>query len=195
MNFKTLQFENPNTQRVYDNYIKSIESTVSQLQKTDQLDVLMEFNSHIYEHIQSNPSEGELDCLLNAIDKLGAPEEVLRPLIADKLMDKATRTFNPLHVFKALLLNLKNGFSYTVFFLLYLFLFTFGFLSIAKLFSSNVGLYFREGKFQAIGLVYNTEGYEEVLGHWFIPVMLGAAVVIYIILTLLLKLKKSITKK
>jgi len=195
MKFKKIEFGDKNAQRVYDNYMESLRNTLKPILDSDKQEVLMEFNSHIYEYIQKNKSNSELNALLNAIDKLGSPEEVLKPLIADKLLEKATKSFNPLHIFKALLLNITNGISYVIFFLLYLSLGSFIFLILAKLFKSNVGMYFKEGKFQVLGFVKETQDYQEVIGNWFIPVMILVTVVCYFLITLLLKLKKSLTKK
>lgn len=195
MKFKRIDFEDKNAQRVYDNYIKSLRNVLKPILDEDRQEVLMEFNSHIYEYIQNNKSKSELNELLNAIDKLGSPEEVLKPLIADKLLEKATKSFNPIHIFKALSLNIANGVSYIIFFLLYLSLGFFVFFIFAKLFNSNVGMYFKEGEFKVLGLVKETSDYQEVLGYWFIPVMILATVILYFIITLLLKLKNSLTKK
>ncbi len=196
MEFKEIQFTDSNAQRVYHNYIVNIKNVTKPLSKTDSQEVLMEFNSHIYESIQSNNSKSELDSLLNAIDKLGAPEEVLKPLIADKMLDKATKSFNPLHIFRALALNITNGVSYVIFAVLYLFLGSFIFLIFAKIFKGDqVGMFFKDGSFQLLGLTPNTNGYQEVLGNWFIPVVLISTVALYFIITLLLKLKRLINKK
>lgn len=194
MKFNAIQFDDSNVQRVYDNYIKHIRTAVRPLSPQDREETLMEFNSHIYEHLEKNQSKNELDNVLDIIDKLGTPSEVLKPLIADKMLEKATRTFNPLHIAKALTLNITNGFSYLIFAILYLFLGTFLFSAVAKLFNPKVGMYFVEGKFQAIGTINNPQGVE-VLGYWFIPVMLLIAFVFYILITLLLKLKRIINKK
>ena len=197
MKFTKLSLSDSNSQRVYDNYIRSVESAVKPLLKEDKLDVLMEFNSHIYESLQSKSGGSEMDNLLNAIDRLGSPEAVLKPLVADKLLEKATRTFNPIHVCKALLYNIANGISFVIFATFYLFLFTLIFLAGAKLFNRDVGMYVQDDNYSsfAIGLVDNTEGYTEVLGNWFIPVMLLATIVLYFLITYLLKYKRSLTKK
>jgi uncharacterized membrane protein len=114
MKFKKIELKDKNAQRVYDNYINSLRNVLNPILDSDRQEVLMEFNSHIYEHLQNNKSEIEIDALLNAIDKLGAPEEVLKPLIADKLLEKATKSFNPIQILKALLLNITNGVSYII---------------------------------------------------------------------------------
>ncbi len=196
MKFKKIEFENKDAQRVYDNYMKNLSNVLKPILEEDRQDVLMEYNSHIYEHLQSNKSRPELNELLNAIEKLGAPEEVLKPLIADKSLEKATKSFNPLHIFKALLLNISNGISYVIFFFLYLSLGTFVFLIFAKLFNSDhVGVFYKDNRFQALGWVKETSNYSEILGYWFIPVMILITITIYLLITLLLKFKKSISKK
>tara|TARA_B100000780_G_C21063193_1_gene427440 strand:- start:152 stop:739 length:588 start_codon:yes stop_codon:yes gene_type:complete len=195
MKFKKIELKDKNAQRVYDNYINSLKNVLKPILDSDKEEILMEFNSHIYEHLQNNKSKLEIDNLLNTIEKLGSPEEVLKPLIADKLLERATKSFNPLQILKALLLNITNGVSYIVFFLLYLSLGSFIFLIFAKLFNSNIGMYFKEDKFQAIGFVKNNSDYQEVLGYWFIPVMILLTVTLFIIITLLLKFKKAISKK
>lgn len=196
MKFNEIQFTNSNAQRVYKNYINSIKNVTKPLSQSDKNEILLEFNSHIYESLQNKGDKTELDTLLNSIDKLGAPEEILKPLIADKLLEKATKSFNPIDVFKALALNITNGISYIIFAILYLCLGGFIFLIFAKIINGDkVGMYAQNGKFQAIGMLSDSTHYQEILGNWFIPVMLMSIVVLYFIITLLLKIKKIINKK
>ena len=196
MKFKEIQFTDDSAQRVYKNYITSIKNISKPLPQSDREDLLMEFNSHIYESLQSNADKRELDSLLNAIDKIGAIEDVVQPLIADKLLEKATKSFNPVDVFKALALNITNGIIYIIFTFLYLGLGGFIFLIFAKLIKGDkVGMYVQDGKFMVLGMVSDSEEYQEVLGNWFIPVMLLSTVVLYFIITLLLKAMKSLNKK
>ena len=202
MRIEDIKFEQKASQRIYNDYMKRIKKATSSLSKIDQDDVYMEFNSHIYEAIHHKNETNEIDSLLDIIEKLGLPEEVLKPLVADKKLQQATKTFNPVHVFKALMLNLTNGVSYIFFFILYLFLFGFVFLIFAKIFNpSLVGLYMKKDSFSVFVLgIMNPEHQitnktYEVLGNWFIPVMLLSIVLFYFLITLLLKLKKSINQK
>ena len=98
---KQISFKQSASKRIYDDYMKRIRKTTSRLSKLDQEDILMEFNSHIFEGIQNSTAEFEIDSLLDITQKLGTPEEVLKPLIADKKLEQATKTFNPVHVFNA----------------------------------------------------------------------------------------------
>jgi hypothetical protein len=190
---KPIKFEHEAAQRIYDDYLKRISRTVATLSKADQEDIQLEINSHIYESMQGGNKESEIDSLLDVLQKLGAPEEVLKQLVADKKMEQATKTFNPAHVFKALALNISNGISYTIFAIMYLIL-AIGVFSIgAKIFyPDKVGFYVYE-KGWSIGIGENSG--EEVLGNWFIPVMLGAMLVLYLLITLMLRLIRTLKKK
>jgi uncharacterized membrane protein len=202
MRIEDIKFEEKASQRIYNDYMKRIRKATASLSKIDQDDIYMEFNSHIYESIHRKKDGNEIDLLLDIIEKLGLPEEVLKPLVADKKLEQATKTFNPIHVFKALVLNFTNGVSYIFFFVLYLFLFGFVFLIFAKIYNpSLVGLYMKKDSFSVFVLgMINPESQiknniHEVLGNWFIPVMLLSIVLFYFLITLLLKFKKSINQK
>ncbi|KQR67499.1 hypothetical protein [Pedobacter sp. Leaf176] len=198
MKIEPIKFSQEASGRVYKDYMKRVRTTTASLSQQDQDDVYMEFNSHIFEAIQHRNDVAEIDALLNVLEKLGTPEEVLKPLIADKKLTEATTTFNPVHVFKALILNFTNGISYFIFFFLYLFLFAFVFLILAKILNpSEVGLFYKKDTFMVLGISrnLNNQGMNELLGNFFIPVMVLSIVLCYFILTLLLKLKKSINKK
>lgn len=197
MNIEKIKFNETTSQRIYQDYLKRIAQVTKGLPKKDQQDVLMEFNSHIYEGLQHNGNTNEIDRLLDVLEKLGSPEEVLKPLVADKKMEQATRTFNPLHMIKALALNVTNGISYVIFFVLYLMLFGFVFLIYSKITNSvETGLFFDGNHFQVLGRISaaSLEGTQthEVLGNWFIPVMLIAIVIFYIFITLLIRIKRKI---
>lgn len=200
MKIKEIEFKETASKRVYDSYIKRIKKAIRSLPLSDQNDILLEFNSHIYEGLQRNQNKFEIDNLLDILDKLGIPEEVLKPLVADKKMEQATKTFNPLHIIKALALNLTNGVSYVIFFVLYLLLCGFVFLIYAKITNPNeVGLFFENERFLALGKInanyLTSTNYQEVLGNWFIPAMIISILVFYFIITFLLKLKRRINKK
>lgn len=199
MEFKKIQFKNADSQKIYENYLKQIQSAIKKLNQEDQNDILMEMNSHIYESMSKNEDENdELKNLINTLDKIGIPNDVLKPLVAEKKLNQATKTFNPIHIFEALILNFSYGIIYFIFFILYLFLFSFVVLIFAKLlYPNNVGFFYKKGEiFQYGGFIENEklQNYE-ILGNWFIPVTILLAILFYFLITLLLKLKKSMRKK
>jgi len=70
---KAIEFKNPASQRVYNNYINRCKRVVQILSKEDQEECLMEVNSYIYEYITDH-REDEMTALLNILDRLGDPE-------------------------------------------------------------------------------------------------------------------------
>ncbi|WP_312819352.1 HAAS signaling domain-containing protein [Kaistella carnis] len=198
MKIENLKFSEAASKRVYQDYMNRIKKATKSLSQQNQDDIYMEFNSHIFEAMNHNNQRSEIDALLDILEKLGPPEEVLKLLVADKKLEQATKTFNPIHILKALILNFTNGISYVIFFILYLLLFGFVFLIFAKISNpAEVGLYYKDHTMMVLGIPSNINeiGVKEILGNWFIPVMLLSIVVFYFIITLLLKLKKSINRK
>ncbi|WP_316805289.1 HAAS signaling domain-containing protein [Pedobacter nototheniae] len=198
MKIENIKFNQEASKRVYTDYMRRVKKATASLSKENQDDIYMEFNSHIFEAIQQNGHSNEIDALLDILEKLGTPEEVLKPLVADKKLEQATTTFNPIHIFKALMLNLTNGISYLIFFILYLLLFGFVFLIFAKIIHpAEVGLFYKDSTFLVLGSSNQTSqsGVTEQLGNWFIPVMLLSIVLFFMLITFLLKFKNNINKK
>ncbi|WP_316800177.1 hypothetical protein [Pedobacter frigidisoli] len=197
MKIEQIPFNEDASRRIYQDYMKRVSTATSSLSAENMNDIYMEINSHIFEAFQQNSTLPEIDALLNVLERIGAPEEVLKQLVADKKLEQATTTFNPIHVIKALFLNLSNGISYVVFSILYLLLFGFVFLIFAKLVHpADVGMYYKNTSFVVLGHLKESGDpkVKELLGNWFIPVMIAAALFFYVLLTLALKLKKKLTK-
>lgn len=198
MKIEQIKFKQEASKRVYNDYMKRVKKATNSLSKESQDDIYMEINSHIFEAIQQSTEGNEIDALLDIIEKLGSPEEVLKPLVADKKLEQATTTFNPIHILKALALNFTNGFSYIIFFVSYLLLLGFVFLIFAKILHPNeTGLFLKDGQFMVLGISRGTEqdGFTEVLGSWFIPAMFFITLFFYMLITFTLKIKKHLNKK
>jgi hypothetical protein len=196
---KQIEFELLESRQIYNRYIKQIEKSIATLSKTDRQDILMEFNSHIFEGINKNKEISEKDNLVNILNELGTPKTILKPLVADKKLLQATKTFNPIHISKALVLNISNGVSYILFGILYLLLLHGVYLIYSKLKTPTAtGIFFKDDRFFAIGTFEDfsrDESIREVIGHWFIPVITIIIIILYILITLSLKLKRTLTKK
>ncbi len=189
---KNIEFTSTTTERIYNDYLKRVEKCIAILSKEDKKEMLMEINSHIFEGIQRFSDNNETDNLLTVLEKLGMPEEFLKPVIANKKIAQAVSTFNPKDVLQALLLNFKNGIIYSVFALLYLLLFVFLFFIVTKLiFPSKTGLFYLDEKFKAFGFIKNTDGMNDILGFWFIPLVILSAIIFYLLITLLLRFTKK----
>lgn len=179
-------------QRVYDDYLLRVEKNISILSEIDRNELVMEINSHIYEGISACKDESEINVLLDIIGKLGAPEEFLKPLVARKKLDQAVRSYNPKYVYQAISLNIKNGIIYTLFGLLYLFLFSYVIIIFTKIFfPTHTGLFYENGTFHGIGFMKETTGLTEVLGYWIIPLSILLSLLFYFGITLLLRITRK----
>jgi len=186
-----ISFKTKTSQRIYDDYMQRIENNLSLLSEKDRSEMIMEFNSHIYEGTADCNEAYETESLLDVIGKLGVPEEFLKPLVARKKLSEAVSTFNPGTVFQALRLNLKHGIIYSVFALLYLFLISFAVLVCAKIVApNNTGLFYKNNEFQGFGYLNSSNGFYEILGYWIIPISIIATFILYFCITLLLRFSR-----
>lgn len=192
MMINKISFESGASKRIYSDYMTRVEKSLKSLSAADKNEMLMEINSHIYEGTVNCSEANEVNVLLDVLEKLGSPEEFLTPLVARKKLDQAVRTFNPVDMVKAIVLNLKNGVRYTMFGLLYLFLSVFIFLSVSKiLYPGNTGLFYDESGFAGFGFILNTSGFSEVLGYWIIPLSILTAAFLYLCITLMIKISRK----
>ena len=183
-----ITFTTSSAQRIYNDYMKRVENNSTALSKDDKAELLMEFNSHIYEGTLNSTPENEVEVLLNVIGRLGSPEEILKPLVARKKLYQALHSFNPTHIFQAISLNLKNGLVYSVFGFLYIMLFSFVIIIAAKLITpQNTGLFYTGNSFRGFGFISETAGTTEVLGYWIVPLAAITALLFYLTITLLLR--------
>jgi len=188
---ETVLFKSKAANKLYTSYLNRVISSSKVLSEEDKTEILMEIKSHIYEGLNKVEGENETDKLINILDKLGEPEVFLKPMIADRKMAQATKTFNPKDIFTALRLNIQNGIKYSVFVLLYLSLSIFGFLIIFKIiWPDQTGLFYNDQLFSGFGFVNNTEGLTEVLGYWLILISIAAGAFCFALITLLLKISR-----
>lgn len=189
---KNINFENKSAKKIYSSYIERANKTLNALSKQDRTDIMMEINSHIYEGLEQSVGENEIEKIVRITHSLGNPEEFLKPVIAQKKLGEATRTYNPKHIFHAIYLNIRNGVLFSIFALLYLGLFGFLILIVLKIrYPNETGLFFNDGKFEVLGRLRTSENVEEVLGGFFIPAMFLMMLGLYLLITFLLRLSKK----
>lgn len=184
---KPLQFSSNNTQRIYDDYMHRSKRMLKILSDKDKEDCLLEINSYIYEYMEEHKDADETESLLNITQRLGAPEETLKEVIAAKKTSQAIKTFNPKHLAQALVLNIRNGFIYVVLFLLFILILCFPVLIVAKIiYTEQVGLYVGPNTF-LFGIA-DDPNTREILGNWFIPVAIAVTLVLYLSIIFFLKI-------
>lgn len=188
---KPIEFKNQASQRVYNDYMNRCKRVIRILSDSDQQECLMEVNSYIYEYVNNHQHEEELTALLNIIERLGAPEVTLKEVVASKKINQAVRTFNLKHLIQALLLNLRNGIAYIILFIMTLTLLCFPVVIIMEIINPvKTGLWVGKGHF-VFGQVLPQAGVNEVLGNFFIPVVILLGILLYFLIIFLLKLVKS----
>ncbi|WP_259065116.1 hypothetical protein HDF24_00660 [Mucilaginibacter sp. X4EP1] len=187
---KRINFTNTTAQKIYDDYFKRVGRCIKILSADDQLEISMELNSHVYEAIQGAAVQDEIAILVDTLEKLGPPEEVLQPLVAEKKVAQAGRSFNPKHIIQALFLNVNRGAAYFLIALGYLLIISFGSLIIFKLISpSHTGLFVKDGHFYAFGHTSIVPpGASELLGNSFIFIVILLMGLFYFINTMLFRL-------
>jgi len=81
------------------------------LPEEERADIRMEILSHLYESTIRNQDSSDTEevRLINAISRLGSPEEYLDPLISDILLHQKTSKGNPLAVLQSLQASAKKG--------------------------------------------------------------------------------------
>ena len=188
---KRIIFTNPTAQKIYDDYFTRVNRCIGILAAADQQELLMEFNSHVYEATYAAPPDKEIEILVDALDKLGAPEVVLQPVVAYKKVQQATRSFNPRHVLQALYLNIFNGVGYFFIGIVYLLIACFGLLAVVKMIApAHTGL-FVGGHVFALGYTSHLSGgVAELLGNWFIATVITLMGISYYLNTLLFRVLK-----
>ncbi|MCJ8497027.1 DUF1700 domain-containing protein [Chryseobacterium salipaludis] len=198
MNFKKIQFESENAKALYERYVHKIIAVSKRLPEEDRQDILMELNSHIYESFQrAKKINSEFSVLSDIIQRMGEPDIILKPIIAEKKLQQAAVTFNPVHVFQAIILNISSGAIYFIFFILYMMLVSFMILIPAKVFfPANVGFFYKNGEFFQYGFTSSSAlQHYEILGSWFIPVTLIIGIILYLFITQLLRVKQFFKRK
>jgi len=186
-------FQDPNSRVIWKNYFKKVSRVIRILDKQAKQEVELEIQDHLYHSFLDIDGENEVGRLLAAMERLGEPEDYLKSMVSERLLKKGTRSLAPRVLFLGLFYRLSGSALHTLgsilFGLGYLFTFMFGLLSFAKIFSpKHVGLFSWPDGTWAFGFLQDVSGSTELLGYWIIPICLFIAFMIYLSLTLILKL-------
>ena len=199
MEFRRIEFKDRATQRVYDNYIKQIQKQIKSLPKADQEDILMEMNSYIFEGIRADKSGDELNTLLNIIDNFGDLEIILSPILRDKKVRKTTSSFNPGLMVKNFVLTVRKGAFIVLVSLGYIILGAFGLSSLTKLiFQEEVGMFYKPEEYFVLAGFYGNavnEAEYELLGNWYLPIMLLGMALSYYLIKQLIRFEQSLINR
>lgn len=182
-------FSTPVTKKIWGQYIQRLQYLLRRINKEEKEEMLLEIKGHLLESYQQDPADSEEERLLNAIERMGEPEKFLKPLMADKYMNRASRTLSPKDVIKGLYFSLFTGIKKALvsFFLGlgYIIVCILAVIAVLKpFFPNHVGLILFNNGSMTAGISLNSSGVRiDYLGYWVIPIATGLAVLIYIGLT------------
>ena len=133
----------------------------------------------------------ERDRLEAALARLGSPASYLRPLLADEFIDRGVRSYRPNLIarglFHSLLAGSRRAVVAMLFGLGYLFLAVFIAITVLKPFMiDRVGLFRDAHGLVGAGILGRTDGLQELLGWWSIPISLTLSLLLYLALTRML---------
>lgn len=184
----TPAFIDPATHHRWHDYFAEVDRLLAQA-GGDATSLREELRAHVLDSIATNPGgENELDQLETALDRLGQPIDYLRPLLANGLIDRGTRRYNPLTIgrglFHTVLIGSRRAILALAFSIGYLLLAVLTTIAVLKPFWwKHVGLFRHTDGAMSFGIVGQTTGAHEILGAWTIPIALALAAVLYIALT------------
>lgn len=143
---------------------------------------------HVIDSMAAVPVGGELGTLQAALRRLGQPVDYLRPLLADDLLERGTRTYSPVTIawglFHAVRAGSRRAVIALVFALGYLLVAIFAAMAALKpMWGEHIGLFrYPDGRISG-GIVATQTGAQELLGWWSIPVALVLAALLFVALT------------
>ena len=192
MNYE-LKFNDDVARKIWNNYFKRVDKSMRSIQKTKREELKLEIQGHLLESMEDASTDSDSSKLMDAIDRLGEPEDFIKPMIADKLLLDASKTFNPRNVFMGLFFNLHSSIKRAVLTMIislgYCFLFCIAVMTIMKIIiPSHVGVFLPEnGGITTVGILVNPGPHKEILGFWTIPIGVVCTALLYTGLTRLLR--------
>ena len=117
-------------QKVWDNFERDLLHKLKSLPEPDRTEISLEILSHLYYSAQSDPALSEEEKYVNAIERLGSPDEYLKPLVDDILLYTSLHKGNPVAVFSSLQKLASRGLLH----ILGTFILGFGYFTVIMLF-------------------------------------------------------------
>lgn len=183
----TPAFADPAARLRWDAYFADVSRSLARA-GADAAELRGDLEAHVADSMAAASGGSELARLDLALSRLGQPADYLRPLLADQMIERGTRTYSPVTIARGLSHSVLAGSRRTVialgFGLGYLLLAIFAGMAIVKpLWGEHVGVFRNADGTVSAGIVARGDGAQELLGWWSIPIALLLAAVLYIALT------------
>lgn len=183
----TPAFTDPAARRRWDAYFSEVDRLLARAD-ADVAEMRGDLEAHVVDSMAAASGGNEGERLDAALSRLGRPIDYLRPLLADEMLERGTRTYSPITIARGLSHAIMAGSRRAVigfaFGLGYLLLAIFTGMALLKpLWGEHVGVFrYADGTVSA-GIVAQSDGARELLGWWSIPIALLLAALLYVALT------------
>lgn len=183
----TPDFTDPAARRRWDAYFGEVDRLLARA-GADGFELRGDLEAHLADSMAAAQGGSEGERLDVAISRLGQPSDYLRPLLADELIEKGTRSYSPVTIARGLFFAVLAGSRRTAvgfaFGLGYLLLAIFTAMAVLKpIWGEHVGVFRNADGTLSAGIVAHSDGAREMLGWWSIPIALMLAALLYIALT------------
>ena len=177
----------PAARHRWDAYFSEVDDLLSRA-GADAAELRDDLEVHAADSMAVLSVGSELERLDAALSRLGRPIDYLRPLLADELIERGTRTYSPVTIARGISYAVMAGSGRAVialgFGLGYLFLAIFTAMAVLKpLWGDHVGVFRNVDGTISAGIVAQSDGARELLGWWSIPIALLLAALLYVVLT------------
>lgn len=92
--------------KIVDNYLAKLKNHLKGIKETDQDELIKEINSHIYESFKNDPTENEIDRILNVLNKLGEPVDVISRRMPKAMVEMGKEKKLPTYILAGVLIAL-----------------------------------------------------------------------------------------
>ena len=187
-------FNDPAAARAWRGYFAEVDRLLAPVGAADRAELRADLETHLIDGFAQEDG-GEADRLASAMRRLGRPADYLRPVIAEHLLERGTRSYAPAPIARGLYHTLKLGSARAAvaagFVLGYAMLAIFAAMALLKpVWGDHVGLFREPDGRVSFGIVANRAGVSELLGLWIIPLALLLTTLLHVLLTRALRLAR-----
>ena len=183
----TPSFVDPAARHRWNTYFSEVGDLLSRA-GADAAELRDDLEAHVADSMAASLGGSEMERLEVALSRLGRPIDYLRPLLADELIERGTRTYSPVTIARgisyAVMAGSRRAAIALIFGIGYLSLAIFTGMAVLKpLWGEHVGVFHNADGTISAGIVARSDGARELLGWWSIPIALLLAALLYVMLT------------